>query len=253
MHRGKLKAELLYHDLKGPLSVIKTGITSLLNKKERYGALTAQQEKVLQRVLRNSNIAQSLVDDTLEIGRSEAGITNKKKTRFSTLIPEILLEIADLTNIDLSTKIRFGQPLDQLKIFLQNEGFTLSIDQNLWNKEFSLDEIKIKQILRNLLLNAIKYKNTLIVLEVAEKKGGLFFSVMDDGKGIPPEYHKNIFKRYFQLDDAEKTEVRGHGLGLAGVQILVEDMGGKLSLESDVEKGAKFMVYIPMANRTTGY
>jgi signal transduction histidine kinase len=48
-------------------------------------------------------------------------------------------------------------------------------------------------------------------------------------------------------------EVRGHGLGLAGVQILVEDMGGKLSLESDVEKGAKFMVYIPMANRTTDY
>jgi signal transduction histidine kinase len=127
------------------------------------------------------------------------------------------------------------------------------MEQNIWDKEFSLDEIKVKQILRNLLLNALKYKNTFIALEVAEKEGGLFFSVMDDGKGIPPEYHKNIFKKYFQLDDAEKMEVRGHGLGLAGVQILVEDMGGKLSLESDVEKGAKFMVHIPIARRPTGY
>jgi signal transduction histidine kinase len=253
MHRGKLKAELLYHDLKGPLSVIKTGITSLLNKKERYGALTAQQEKVLQRVLRNSHIAQSLVDDTLEIGRSEAGITTVKHIKLSALISEILLEISDLTNIALSTKILPGQPLEQLKKTLKAEGISLSMNQNIWDKEFSVDEIKVKQILRNLLLNALKYKNNFVALEVAETKGDLFFSVMDDGKGIPPEYHAKIFKKYFQLDDAEKMEVRGHGLGLAGVQILVEDMGGKLSLESEVEKGAKFMVHIPIAIRPTNY
>ena len=253
MSRERLKAELLYHDLKGPLAVIKTSIASLLNKRERYGALTSQQEKILQRALRNSHIAQSLVDDTLEIGRSEAGVTSIKHIKLSALISEILLEISDLTNIALSTKILPGQRLEQLIKTLQTEGISLSIDQNIWDKEFSLDEIKVKQILRNLLLNALKYKNTFIALEVAEKEGGLFFSVMDDGKGIPPEYHKNIFKKYFQLDDAEKTEVRGHGLGLAGVQILVEDMGGKLSLESDVEKGAKFMVHIPIARRPTGY
>ena len=252
MYRRRLKAELLYHDLKGPLAVIKTSITSLLNKKERYGTLTSQQEKVLQRVLRNSQIAQSLVDDTLEIGRSEAGVINLKLIKLSTLLSEILLEISDLTNVALSTKLRYGQPLDQLIKILKNKGFYLSIDQTLWDKEFSLDENKVKQILRNLILNAIKYKKTLILLEVAEKKGSLFFSVMDDGKGIPPEYHKKIFERYFQLGDPEKLEIRGHGLGLAGVQILVEDMGGKLSLESDVEKGAKFMVYLPIPKSPNG-
>jgi signal transduction histidine kinase len=202
MSRERLKAELLYHDLKG---------------------------------------------------RSEAGVTSIRHIKLSALISEILLEISDLTNIALSTKILPGQRLEQLIKTLQTEGISLSMDQNIWDKKFSLDEIKVKQILRNLLLNALKYKNTFIALEVAEKEGGLFFSVMDDGKGIPPEYHKNIFKKYFQLDDAEKMEVRGHGLGLAGVQILVEDMGGKLSLESDVEKGAKFMVHIPIARRPTGY
>ena len=74
-------------------------------------------------------------------------------------------------------------------------------------------------------------------------------SVQDDGLGIPPKYHKKIFEAYFQMDKIEENNVRGHGLGLAGALILVEEMGGELLLESDVGKGAKFIVLLPLPEK----
>jgi two-component system OmpR family sensor kinase len=70
--------------------------------------------------------------------------------------------------------------------------------------------------------------------------------VGDDGDGIPSGYHDKIFECYFQMDMQSDYCVRGHGVGLAGVMLLVEDMGGRLFLESDVGKGATFSVKVPL-------
>jgi signal transduction histidine kinase len=67
-----------------------------------------------------------------------------------------------------------------------------------------------------------------------------------EGEGIPSAYHQKIFECYFQMDSERDHCVRGHGLGLAGVLILVEDLGGQLFLESDVGKGARFLVEVPL-------
>jgi signal transduction histidine kinase len=246
MYRERLRIELLYHDLKGPLAVIETGVTSLLKKAERYGPLNAKQKRVLQRALRNVRISQNLVNDTLELGRSKSGVMLLKPVKLSDLISDVLLEIFDLTNVALSRKIKDGHRLEQLQKILGEERYFLSITKALWGKEFPLDERKVKQILRNLLTNAIKYRNSRIALEVEENENCLSFSVTDDGKGIPPLYHNRILEGYFQLNDTEEAETRGHGLGLAGVVLLVEDMGGELFLESDVEQGAKFTVQLPV-------
>jgi len=88
-----------------------------------------------------------------------------------------------------------------------------------------------------------------VELEVDKKDVYLVFSVKDDGEGIPSIYHKKIFESYFQMDVTDSSTVRGHGLGLAGVMILVEDMGGELFLESDEGKGAKFIVKLPLENK----
>ena len=246
MYRGKLKFDLMIHDLKGPLSVIEAGITSLLKKVEKYGPLTEQQDKVLKRVLRNTKVAQTLVNDTLELGRSQSGVISLKKIKLSNLITDSLIEIFDLTSIKTSKKIKKGQTLEQFKKVLGDADFLLSVDKELWGREFFLDGKKFKQILRNLLLNAFKYKESQVKLEFKKMEGCLFFSVFDDGKGIPPSYHDKIFDSYFQLDNSEEFNIRGHGLGLAGVLVLVEEMDGKLSLESDVDKGAKFIVRLPL-------
>ena len=160
MSRERLKLELLYHDIKGPLAIVETGIMSLLSKAERYGPLTSAQESVLQRVLRNAKSAHHLVDDTLEVGKSEAGAIHAQPVKLADLLSDILIEIFDLTNAAVTKKIQSGQSLDELKSVLIAEMFYLSIDKALWEKEISLDKKKVKQILRNLLINALKFKKT---------------------------------------------------------------------------------------------
>jgi len=244
--RKRIKTDLLIHDLKVPLAVVETGITSLLQRREKYGPLTEKQEQVLLRALRNTKVIQSLANDILELGRSRKGIVSLKSLKFSDLIEQALVEIFDLVDRDTSEKIKICTDLPQLRDSLEEKGLMLFMEEALWCQEVCLDEAKIRQILRNLLINALKYRKSRVELEVDIKDVYLVFSVKDDGEGIPSIYHKKIFERYFQMDVTDFSTVRGHGLGLAGVMILVEDMGGELFLESDEGKGAKFLVKLPL-------
>jgi len=246
MNRERIKIDLLIHDLKVPLAVIGAGITSLLNRQEKYGPLTQGQERVLIRALRNTKTTQTLVNDALELARSREGIVNPVNLRLSSLIEQALVEIFDLADSSISEKIRTCADIIVLREALEERGIILHIDERLWCREVCLDEVKIRQILRNLLNNALKYRKSRVELEIEEKGGFITFSVKDDGAGIPSIYHKKIFDSYFQMDATEPCSVRGHGLGLAGVMVLVEDIGGKLFLESDEGKGAKFLVQIPL-------
>jgi len=246
MHRERIKTNLLIHDLKVPLAVVETGITSLLQRRDKYGPLTEKQEQALVRALRNTKVIQSLVNDILELGRSREGIVSLKSLKFSDLIEQALVEIFDLVDRNTSEKIKTCTDLPQLRETLEEKGLMLFMEEALWCQEVCLDEAKIRQILRNLLNNALKYRKSRVELEVDKKDVYLVFSVKDDGEGIPPIYHKKIFESYFQMDVTDSSTVRGHGLGLAGVMILVEDMGGELFLESDEGKGAKFLVKLPL-------
>jgi len=246
MEREKISLQLLIHDLKVPLAVIEAGVTSLLGKLDRYGPLTEKQEKVLQRTLRNTRVIQALVNDSLELERSKEGVVNITQLKVSDLIEEALVEIFDLVDHETSEKIRVCTDLKQMKGTLDENGVTLMIDEGLWCQELLLDEAKIKQILRNLLNNALKYRKSRVELRIEKGQNSLLFSVKDDGEGIPSTHHKKIFESYFQMEPTGAYSVRGHGLGLAGVMVLVEGMGGELRLQSDQGKGAEFMVKLPL-------
>jgi signal transduction histidine kinase len=246
MINHRIKLDLLIHDLKGPLAVMESGVISLLNREEKYGPLTESQRRVLKRVLRNIKVTQTLVNDALELGRSSEGIIHREKTIISHLINQALIELFDLMSCESTEVLKECKDIKNVKELLQKEGIILEIDEKIWNKEVFLDERKMSQILRNLLSNALKYRKKEVIIQVDENDKCLILSVKDDGEGIPPSYHENIFKCYFQLDQSKEYCVRGHGLGLAGVMILVEDMGGELTLESDVGKGAKFCVRLPL-------
>ena len=244
--RKRIKTDLLIHDLKVPLAIVETGIISLLQRREKYGPITEKQEKVLSRALRNTKVIQSLANDILELGRSRKGIGSLKSLKLSDLIEQALVEIFDLVDRNTSEKIKICADLPQLRDTLEEKGLMLFMEEALWYQKVCLDETKIRQILRNLLINALKYRKSRVELEVDIKDVYLVFSVKDDGEGIPSIHHKKIFERYFQMDVTDSSTVRGHGLGLAGVMILVEDMGGELFLESDEGKGAKFLVKLPL-------
>jgi len=247
MGKQKIKVELLVHDLKGPLAVIETGITSLLMRENKYGSLTEKQKKVLHRVLRNTKITQTLVNDTLEVGKSAEGIINKNIFPISGLITQALVEIFDLTDDETAENIKQCGDLALFRKTLQEKGIQFDIDEALWEQKVCLDECKMRQIFRNLLNNALKYRKELLEIKIEKNNGSLLFSVRDDGEGIPENYHQKIFECYFQIETGREYCVRGHGLGLAGVMILVEEMGGNLSLESGVGKGTKFLVKVPFA------
>jgi signal transduction histidine kinase len=246
MKRDKIKTELLVHDLKVPLVVIEAGINSLLQKLDEYGPLTEKQEKILKRMRRNTKLMQRLVNDILELGRSRAGIATVRSVRLSDFIEPVLVELFDLIDYETSERIKTCGDLTQLKKTLGEKGLLLFIEEGLWCQEVCLDDAKAKQVLRNLLNNALKYRKEQVELKIDEKDECLILSVKDDGEGIPHIYHKEIFKSYFQMDPTESSTVRGHGLGLAGAMILVEDMNGELLLDSDEGKGVTFLVKVPL-------
>lgn len=246
MERNRIKLEFLVHDLKVPLAVIEAGLLSLLKKTEKYGPLTEQQTKVIERALRNTMVTRTLVNDVLELGRSSAGIINKNNFQAARFVAETLVEVFDLTDQALAEQIKEQSSLEDLKKVLARRGVFLETDEQFWSREICLDESKVRQILRNLLNNALRYRKNRVALNVASKGGRLCLSVSDDGEGIPENYHEKIFQCYFQMDMNTDHCVRGHGLGLAGVQVLIEDMGGELLLESGLGKGATFTVRIPL-------
>ncbi len=242
----KIKLNLLIHDLKGPLSVVETGINTLLDKPD-IGPLTGKQHKVLRRILRNTKLAQTLVNDTLEIDRPSQAACNTRAIPLSKVVTAALKEICDITSTHMSESIHTDQDLDRMKQILQHAAIDLIVEAELWDAVFAISANRLQQILRNLLSNAIKYRRKKIELGFSLVQDNLCFYVKDDGKGIPSHLHEKIFKCYFQLNDCAEATVRCHGLGLAGVQILVEDLNGTLKLESDVDHGATFRVELPVS------
>jgi two-component system OmpR family sensor kinase len=246
MEKHRIKFDFLVHDLKVPLAVIEAGLTSLIQDTDKYGPLTEKQLKVLKRALRNTLVTRTLVNDALELGKSSQGVIQKTTFPVSGFINQTLIEIFDLIDLETSDCVRECNTLSVLKERLAEKGILLTVEENLWRQKVCMDESKIKQIIRNLLSNALKYRKKRVELKIGTEDDSLLMVVADDGEGIPTGYHEKIFECYFQMDGQGDYCVRGHGVGLAGVMVLVEDMGGRVYLVSDVGKGATFSVKIPM-------
>jgi signal transduction histidine kinase len=243
----RIKIDLLVHDIKSPLAVIETGISSLIRNQSKWGSLNEKQEKILMRTLRNTRVAQGLVENVMELGMAREGVFRYINCTVSGLVLSVLREIFDLVDVDMSEKINACEGLFPLIDLLKEKGILISVNEGLWSQEIRLDELKVKQIFRNLLNNAMKYRKDLVEIEFIHEGRFLHISVKDDGKGIGIMYHKRIFESYFQVGDVNEYGFRSHGLGLAGVMVLIEDMGGELFLESDEGKGTKFIAKVPLS------
>jgi signal transduction histidine kinase len=191
-------------------------------------------------------MAHDLVEGVMELGMAREGVFKYVNCTISGLVLSVLGEIFDLIDVDTGEKINGCEGLFPLTDLLKEKGILISIDEGLWSQQIRLDELKVKQIFRNLLNNAMKYRKDLVEIEFIREDRFLNISVKDDGKGIGIMHHKKIFESYFQVGDVNEYGFRSHGLGLAGVMVLIEDMGGELFLESDEGKGTKFIVKVPL-------
>ena len=241
-----IKTEILIHDLKVPISVIDAGAKSLLNRQESYGPLTDKQIKVLKRIIRNTLITQRLVNDVMELGRSREGVMITSDFPISVLVTSVLMEIFDLSDPAVAEDIRKIKTYNELVQVVQASGARLSFDPKVWKTMVHLDEAKVRQVLRNLATNAFKHRSSFVEISGSIEKNQLTLKVKDDGRGISPADHQRIFETYFTTGSSIETAIQSHGLGLAGVMVLLKDMGGTLRLSSDNGKGAEFIVKIPL-------
>ena len=240
----ELEIEFLLHELKDPLSIIETGMRSLLEKPEKYGALSPRQEKTLQRTLRNTKKVREMLNGLLEIGRSEAGRFACCRFQPVKLLYAVLMDVLETTN---GVNPDYETDEYEMRQFLSLQGISVQIAPQVVEIEIEQDDTKFRQILGNLIKNALHHKKTGIEILMEQKQDSLVIDIIDDGPGIAPEHHQLIFQRYAQIQESAAFPRKGHGLGLTGALILAQSLGGNIELHSEKGKGATFRFILPVA------
>ncbi|MCK4745086.1 GAF domain-containing sensor histidine kinase [Candidatus Parcubacteria bacterium] len=219
------------HQLRTPLSIIK-GYTSLILDGS-YGLVNKKLLPHLRQVYESNQRMINLVDDLLDVTRIESNkiIFNFKKTKLENLIKQAIAEFQPaIQEKKLNLKFECGQNVPAVKI----------------------DEIKIKEVLTNLLDNAIKYTNRGSIdinLKSIKNKSGKFLilSIIDTGSGIYKEDLPFIFQKFARGNKSSLVHTEGIGLGLYICRKIIEAHKGKIGVKSGGKnKGSEFFIKLPI-------
>lgn len=210
------------HELKTPLTSIKAYTEALLDMVE-----DPQQKEFLNVVMEESDRLLFLINDLLSVARIQSG---RMKLRLAKIDPRtIITEVLHLSKCksdkhQIVTELAEGLP------------------------ECYMDKDMMKEVAVNLLSNAIKYspKGGTIWIRLTEFEGNLKYEFEDQGLGIPADALPKLFEAFYRVDSSLTYEIPGTGLGLSIVKAIVDTHGGKVSVESEVGKGSKFTVLIPI-------
>jgi signal transduction histidine kinase/ActR/RegA family two-component response regulator len=193
-----------------------------------------EQRECLQTILSSGDALLSILNDVLDLSKIESG-------KF------------DILNEPFSLRALLNEAGKVFAFRFREKGlsFELSVSDGLPDALMG-DALRLRQILLNLLGNAVKFteEGCIGLTASGELEGGrinLCLSVSDSGIGIPPEKQKMIFEAFRQADDSTSKKYGGTGLGLSICAKLVELMGGKIELESTAGRGSRFSVILSMA------
>jgi PAS domain S-box-containing protein len=230
----RLKSKFLAnmsHELRTPLNAI-VGFSDLLAD-ETPGELNSKQKRFVNHIKQGSAHLLQLINDILDLSKIEAGQLELRCEDFqlTAALPEVLSTI---------------RPLAMIK--------NIDVQQNL-ETDLSVyaDRVRFKQVLYNLLSNAVKFtpKDGRIDIDCVEKGNEVCISVADTGIGIRAEDQAVVFEEFRQVEGNTDTANEGTGLGLAITKRLVEQQGGKISLQSEPGKGSRFTFTLPIGSSST--
>ncbi|MBV9788143.1 MAG: GAF domain-containing protein, partial [Chloroflexi bacterium] len=247
LEAARLKSEFLAtmsHELRTPLNAI-IGFTDL-TLEPTIGPLNDQQRSNLQRVSRNARNLLELIDGILDLSKIDAGRMqmSNEPVRLYEVVCSAVSNIETLvTNKQLQVTI---QQLTNVPLIYGDSG-------------------RLRQIVLNLLSNAVKFTPPHGRIEVMLEHGApgalscaalpieglapgdwIALSVSDTGIGIPPEEHARIWSEFYQIDGSTTRQYSGTGLGLTIVRRLSELMGGRVGLQSIVNEGSTFTIWLPV-------
>ncbi len=214
------------HELRTPLNSV-IGLSELLLK-DVYGETNEKQRELLGGVLESGEHLLQLINDLLDLAKIEAEQLTLNPNRIDVdllcrTIAWFVKSFAEKKNIDIEMSV--PTPVDSIVA----------------------DELRLKQILLNLLTNAIKFTpdGGKVGLEAIRDGDEMIFAVWDTGIGISQEDQKKLFKPFVQIESSLSRSYPGTGLGLSLVKRLVDLHGGRVRLESSPNRGSRFEVAIP--------
>lgn len=210
-------AHVVAHDIKSPLSNI-SSLTQILIE-DYSDNLDDEARNLMEMLDLSSRTVRNLVDGILEHSRSDS-ILIKSRSVFD-----------------------FGELLDEIVRLLDNKNGFGFIRSFISRSSISVNRFALQQILINLIANGIKYNNKeKVSIEVGFEETPEFykFYVQDNGSGIREVDQKRIFDIFEVLTNEDRFGDKGNGIGLATVKKLVEGLGGKITVDSQIDKGTRF-------------
>jgi len=224
-HKSEFLANMS-HELRTPLNAI-IGFSEVLLER-MFGELNEKQDDYLKDIHSSGRHLLSLINDILDLSKVEAGRMELEPARF-----------------DVPTAI--GNAMTLVRERAQRHGIALGIDVAAEVGEIVADERKFKQILLNLLTNAVKFTpdGGRVEVRAHREPGQLVVAVHDTGIGIAPEDQEAVFEEFRQVGRDYTNKQEGTGLGLALTRRFVELHGGTIRVDSEPGKGSTFTFTIP--------
>lgn len=224
---------LVSHQLRTPLTAIKIFVEML--ESGGLGKLSAEQLDVINNIGQSNEKMIEIVDTLLNVSRMETGRFKIEYKKFSIkdFIREVVSETQALAD-SRNCKIVFDFPKAEF---------------NVWS-----DPILLRQVLNNLIINALYYSPTGTEIKICCKKetdNKCLISVEDSGMGIPKDEHEKIFERFYRAGNAVRMKTEGNGLGLYMCRMIINGIGGNISVESEPNDGAKFSIIFPTDGRSS--
>lgn len=213
------------HELKTPIATISAAGEMLL--KENMIDNKEKTSKYLRIIVAENQRLKRLVERVLQIAIIDKGALKLKKS-----------------TIDIHSIIL--QSVESLQPLLQSKNGNCRVSLQAKNSDLHCDETHIRNILTNLIENAIKYsENPQIIVSTENTESGMKVYVKDNGKGIDKKDQARIFDKFYRVQTGDIHDVKGFGLGLYYVKKILEEHGGFIQVRSEINQGSTFIVFIP--------
>ncbi len=210
------------HELRTPLTIVHGYLQSVLRRQQN---LTEIQKEALETAASEADNTISLLQDLLELARADHG--NLHLNIDKCILNDVVNEVVEMAD-------KYSER-------------DITVEAPTYLIEVKADYNRFKQVLLNLIDNAVKYSEagTPITLKLSKNEEEGCVQVCDVGYGIPLQHQSRIFERFYRVDEA-RNRAGGTGLGLSIVKTLVEGMGGKVSVRSKLSEGSVFTVCLPV-------